>query len=145
MAIPRFHNCLWGAFAFVALVATMPLVLAHEPASGGAGPLEWIGDLTPISAADWTFERAAHLLERAGFGGTPEDIQRLADVTPEQAVRTLVHYESLDNSHLRPFDESGVFDPGIEPFPPSRPATTDLAKKYGAALGIKVKPSGNRP
>jgi len=54
----------------------MPLVLAHEPASGGAGPLEWIGDLTPISAADWTFERAAHLLERAGFGGTPEDIQR---------------------------------------------------------------------
>jgi hypothetical protein len=143
MTIPRFHNCLWGAFAFVALVATVPL--AHEPASGDAGPQEWIGDLTPISAADWTFERAAHLLERAGFGGTPEDIQRLADVTPEQAVRTLVHYESLDNSHLRPFDESGVFDPGIEPFPPSRPATTDLAKKYGAALGIKVKPSGNRP
>jgi len=145
MAIPRFHNCLWGAFAFVALVATVPLALAHEPASSGAGPQEWIGDLTPISATDWTFERAAHLLERAGFGGTPEDIQRLADVTPEQAVRTLVHYESLDNSHLRPFDESGVFDPGLEPFPPSRPATTDLAKKYGAALGVKVKPSGNRP
>jgi hypothetical protein len=145
MTIPRFHNCLWGAFAFVALIATVPLALAYEPASGGAGPQEWMGNLTPISAADWTFERAAHLLERAGFGGTPEDIQRLADMTPEQAVRTLVHYESLDNSHLRPFDESGVFDPGIEPFPPSRPATTDLAKKQGAALGIKVKPSGNRP
>ena len=121
MSIPRFRNRLWGAFACLAVVATAPL--AHEPASGGAGPHEWVGDLAPIRAADWNFERAAHLLERAGFGGTPEDIQRLADMTPEQAVRTLVHYESIDSSQLRPFDESEVFDPGVDPFPPSRPAT----------------------
>jgi len=145
MAIPQFCNCLWGAGAFVALVATVPLALAHQPASSSAGPHEWIGDLAPISAADWTFERAAHLLERAGFGGSPEDVQRLAAMTPEQAVRTLVHYESNDQSHLHPFAESGVFDPGVDPFPSSRPATTDLAKKQGAALGVKVKPAGNRP
>ena len=34
MAIPQFHDCLWGAFAFVALVVAVPLALAHEPASG---------------------------------------------------------------------------------------------------------------
>ena len=142
-SIPRFRHHLWGAVVFLAIVATA--TLAHEPANGGAGPHAWVGDLAPIRAADWNLERAAHLLERAGFGGTPEDIQRLAAMTPEQAVRTLVHYERIDNSHLRPFDESGVFDPGVDPFPPSRPATTDLAKKQGVALGVKVKPSGNRP
>ncbi len=42
------------------------------------------------------------------------------------------------------FDESGIHDPGLEPFPPSRPAVTDMAKKNGEALGIKVKPTGNR-
>ena len=30
---------------------------------------EWALDLTPIENADWTPARAAHLLERAGFGG----------------------------------------------------------------------------
>ena len=43
----------------------------------------WVGDLSPISAADWNCDRAAHLLERAGFGGTPEDIEALAAMTPE--------------------------------------------------------------
>ena len=37
-----------------------------------------------------------------------------------------------------------IHDPGLEPFPPSRPAVTDEAKKTGEALGIKVKPEGSR-
>ncbi len=36
------------------------------------GPASWKGDLTPIAAADWSYDRAEHLLGRAGFGGTPE-------------------------------------------------------------------------
>ncbi len=43
------------------------------------------------------------------------------------------------------FVHSGVHDPGLEPFPPSRPAVTDMAKEDGEALGIKVKAGGNRP
>jgi uncharacterized LabA/DUF88 family protein len=42
------------------------------------------------------------------------------------------------------FDESNIHDPGLINFPPSRPATTKLAKENGEALGIKVKESGNR-
>src|SRR5262249_17414820 len=68
-------------------------------------PLEWIGDLSPISPLDWNYDRASHLLERAGFGGTPEEIAALAAMTPEEAVGSLLDYESIDNSHLRPFDE----------------------------------------
>jgi len=104
----------------------------------------WVDVLAPISAQDWTAERAAHLLERAGFGGTPEEIQRFAAMTPEAALQELVDFQGADNSHLLPFDESGVHDPGLESFPDSRPATTTLAKQQGEALGVKVKPAGNR-
>ena len=46
---------------------------------------------------------------------------------------------------MPPFNHSGVFDPGFDPFPPSRPATPEAAKADGGALGIQVKPAGNRP
>jgi uncharacterized protein (DUF1800 family) len=100
--------------------------------------------LTPISAGQWNREKAAHLLSRAGFGGTPEDIARLAAMTPKQAVRSLVYFDKTDNSHLRPFDHSGIHDAALEPFPESRPAATDKAKQTGWSLGVKVKPAGNR-
>ena len=109
-----------------------------------AGPSSWQNDLTPIVASEWNYDFAAHLLERAGFGGTPEEIGALAKMKPAQAVARLVRFEGTDASHLAPFDHSGIHDPGLEPFPPSRPAVTDQAKETGQALGIKVKPEGNR-
>jgi hypothetical protein len=117
---------------------------AAEPGPGGAGPAEWVDDLSPIVPADWSYDRAAHLLERAGFGGTPEEIEQLAAMSPDAAVEVLVDYGGVDNSHLPPFDHSGTHDPGLEPFPASRPAATDLAKATGEAMGVKVKPRGNR-
>ncbi len=128
--------------ALVLAVTSMPL-RAAEPASG-PGPAAWTDDLSPIGAQDWSYDRAAHLLERAGFGGTPEEIQALAAMTPQQAVQRLVRFQSVDDSALKPFEASDIFDPGIDPFPVSRPATTDEAKKQGEALGVKVKPGGNR-
>jgi len=107
-------------------------------------PATWQNDLTPIGPADWNYDFAAHLLERAGFGATPDEIANLAKLTPARAVARLVRFEGTDASNLPPFDHSGVHDPGLEPFPPSRPAVTDMAKEKGEALGIKVKPSGNR-
>src|SRR5258706_4268598 len=103
----------------------------------------WTGDLTPIGQEDWNAQRAAHLLERAGFGGTPEEIAQFAAMTPEAAVRRLVRHKGIENN-LPAFDHSGVHDPGLEPFPASRPAATDLAKDTGESMGVKVKPAGNR-
>ena len=105
----------------------------------------WAGDLSPIGAAEWNREKARHLLERAGFGGTPEEVDALAALSPQAAVRRLVYFQGAPADTLPPFDESGIFDEGIDPFPPGRPATTALADKNGEALGIKVKASGNRP
>lgn len=104
----------------------------------------WAGDLAPIDASDWNRARAAHLLERAGFGGTPAEIDALASLSPEEAVRRLVYFEGMPGDELPAFDHSGVFEEGLDHFPPSRPATTDLAKSQGEALGVKVKPGGNR-
>lgn len=104
----------------------------------------WQDDLSAITDNDWNYSRAAHLLERAGFGGTPEQINRLVAMGPTAAIQQLLDFSSVDNSHLKAFDHSGIHDPGLEPFPPSRPATTELAKNAGEALGIKIKPEGNR-
>jgi uncharacterized protein (DUF1800 family) len=132
------------------ITAALPLILAFLsfnslPAHAQwSGPTAWQDDLEPISASQWNADAAAHLLERAGFGGTPEEIAALAALGPEQAVAQLVDYDPA-NPQLQPFEHSGIFDEGLDPFPPSRPATTELARANGEALGIKVKPGGNRP
>jgi uncharacterized protein (DUF1800 family) len=109
-----------------------------------SGPVQWADDLAPIAVSDWSYDFAAHLLERAGFGGTPEEIARLAAMTPDEAVSHLVDYKSVPNEHLEPFDPSGVWDPGLRDFPPSRVAATRRAERDGEALGVKVKPQGER-
>ena len=114
---------------------------AADTCSGGAG---WVGDLTPITASDWNGARAAHLMERAGFGEMPDAIAALAKLDPAGIIRDLVAPQKVDNSAIAPFDESGIFDAGLDPFPASRPALTDEAKEKGEALGVKIKPSGNR-
>src|SRR5207302_5136049 len=116
----------------------------HQALAQKAGPAQWQNDLTPIGPSDWNYDFAAHLLERAGFGGTPEEIDALARLTPAEAVRRLVYFQSIENN-LPAFDDSGAHDPGLEPFPESRPAVTKMAKEKGEALGIKVKPGGDRP
>jgi len=106
-------------------------------------PTDWAGDLSPISPADWTYERAAHLIERAGFGATPEEIERLARLTPQQAVDQLVDYAAIDNSASKPFQESGVWDRGMDPFPPSRADAVRQARERGEALGVRALPEGS--
>src|SRR5262245_18475150 len=86
--------------------ASLLLMLAATPVSAqrsASAPAAWVEDLSPIGLQDWNYDRAAHLLERAGFGGTPEEIEKLAAMTPAQAVDYLVDYKKLDNSFLKPF------------------------------------------
>ncbi len=51
--------------------------------------------LPSLPAGKWNFTTTAHLLNRAGFGGPPAAIQRLAGLGPEQAVARLVDYEKV--------------------------------------------------
>jgi len=98
-----------------------------------------------MSATDWSYDRAAHLLAHAGFGGTPAEIQKLTDMGVERAVHSLVYFESIPNPRMQPFVESGLWDPTLNFFPESRPEATDRALKNGVSMGVEVKPAGNRP
>src|SRR3989304_2538069 len=112
--------------------------------SWSPGPAAWKDDLSPMSAGEWNDARAAHLLAHAGFGGTPAEIQRLADAGLERAVRSLVYYESIPNPNMQPFVGSGLWDPTLSAFPESRLEATDRAEKLGVSMGVGIKPSGNR-
>ena len=85
----------------------------------GAGPIAWVGDLTPISPDEWSYDRAAHLLERAGFGGTPAEVQRLASMTPTEAVDDLVQRGytviRLGDPSMTPLRHPGVVDLATSP------------------------------
>jgi uncharacterized protein (DUF1800 family) len=133
------------------IAALVACALVANPSSVGtanervaAGPSTWANDLSPIAASDWSYDRAAHLIERAGFGAAPAEIERLAAMSPRQAVDRLVNYESIDASRLLPFDESGIWDRGMDPFPPSRAEAVRLARERGEGLGEKALPVGTQ-
>ena len=130
---------LLSSFCAFTIAANARMAPAADAAADG-----WAGDLSPIAAADWNYERAAHLIERAGFGATPEEIARVAAMTPERAVNSLVNYETIDASALKPFDESGIWDPGMDPFPPSRAEAVRRAREHGEGLGEKVLAPGTQ-
>ena len=138
----RCARCLSFAFAFGIISCA-----AVRHLQSGAGPQAWKNDLTPIGASDWSYERAAHLLERAGFGGTPEEIERLVKLGPARAVDFLVDYEKTPNALPR-FEESGIYDAGMLPDVDYHYAdfTEGLraGMTKGIVYGVKPNPDGIR-
>ena len=121
---------------FGGLACSSPGVMAK---SEMPGPL----NLSPLQST-LTEPQAKHLASRAGFGATQEEIAALIGQTPKLALQQFMNNRK-DDSSSPTFGHSGIFDEGLDPFPPSRPATTEMAKRQGNALGIEVKPDGNRP
>ena len=121
---------------FGGLACSSPGVMAK---SEMPGPL----NLSPLQST-LTEPQAKHLASRAGFGATQEEIAALIGQTPKLALQQFMNNRK-DDSSAPAFQHSGIFDEGLDPFPPSRPATTEMAKRQGNALGIEVKPDGNRP
>src|SRR5664279_259419 len=52
----------------------------------------------------WNARLAAHLLRRAGFGGSPADVARLAQGSMREAVTALVVFPSTDRLPSAPAD-----------------------------------------
>ncbi len=118
------------------------LALSLVTAAAVAAP-DGQDDLRPIEAGQWNAAAAAHLLQRAGFGGRPDEIAATVALGPHEAVRRLVRWQSVPEDFV-PFDASDLHDPGLENFPASRPAATEAARRDGQALGVAAKPAGNR-
>jgi uncharacterized protein (DUF1800 family) len=58
--------------------------------------------LKSLSEQDWNYETAAHLLNRAGFGGPPLEIEKLADLDHDEAISFLLDYEKIPDPTLNP-------------------------------------------
>jgi len=58
--------------------------------------------LKSLSADRWNYATAAHLLNRAGFGGPPAAIQKLADLGLDKAVSSLLDYENIPDPAANP-------------------------------------------
>ena len=58
----------------------------------------------PTSDDPFDAIKAAHLLNRAGFGGTPEEIERVMELGPQRAVESLLDFPDA------PVDEQNAED-----------------------------------
>ena len=141
------YSIVWGVRPYRAKLIVL-MALIGEIAFSSAGVMaksEMLGplNLSPLQST-LTEPQAKHLASRAGFGATQEEIVALIGETPKLALEQFMNNRK-DDSSAPAFRHSGIFDEGLDPFPPSRPATTEMAKRQGNALGIAVKPDGNRP
>ena len=124
----------WGVGSAAVLLPLLSSAPADETTSA------WTNDLAPIEAGDWNYDRAAHLLERAGFGGTPAEIEKLSALSPAEAVDALVDYEDVDASQLPAFEPSGIYPNGHK-FR-SLQEIVPKALLTGMAFGIKASQEG---
>jgi uncharacterized protein (DUF1800 family) len=58
--------------------------------------------LEPLPSNNWNFTTAAHLLNRAGFGGPPAEIEKLIALGPQKAVSHFVDYETIEDDTPSP-------------------------------------------
>jgi hypothetical protein len=132
----------------VTLVSALafPSAAAMRKLGNGSGPDRWAGDLAPLAQSDWTYERAAHLLERAGFGGTPEEVEKIRQMGLAAAVEYLVNYGAIDNGLLPPFEESAIFSAAALPDVDAHYQTFGdyfrAARERGEGFGVRPNPDG---
>jgi len=54
-----------------------------------------VSSLKQLNPEDFDQQKALHLLQRAGFGGTPQQAKTLADLGLKKAVEYIINYEAL--------------------------------------------------
>ncbi len=74
------------------LLAEKRLALTAALDAAALAHAEALGGLKPITSKQWDYAKARHLLFRAGFGGKPEEIEKLVRMGPHKAVDHLVEY-----------------------------------------------------
>jgi uncharacterized protein (DUF1800 family) len=67
------------------------------------------------SSKDYSFEDAAHLLRRAGFGGTPTEIEELRKLGPKLAVEKLLSFSTDDGTSPNPHNFRPMLENATNP------------------------------
>ena len=110
---PRTRRAILGGGAAIAAAGAAAAIVGVTTYDGGGKSQEGSGDgagqsspprATPTPDPNRQIaepaRRAAHLLRRAGFGGTPAEVDEFAKLTRAEAADRLVNFEAVDNSAL---------------------------------------------
>lgn len=99
---------------------------APAPANRAKSEPRLSTSLAPIRPNEFGYDQARHLLWRAGFGGTPQQIQTLASWGPEKAVDYLLNVKDVpDSSREAKFDRDIMQPPSAA----ERQAFADARRK----------------
>ena len=107
---------------------------ANAPASyRPAGSLDASSALQPY-AGPWNRRLAAHLLRRAGFGGAPADVDRIAAMSARDAVDSFINFGNTGSLTARP----ALQDPPVPPRGLYRGLMTGMAADSGTVDARKA-------
>ena len=70
--------------------------------------------MKPYAPANYSFEDAAHLLRRMGFGGTPDQIELLRRMGPAAAVEAMMRFDDNDGTQGNPHDLEARFQEVVD-------------------------------
>lgn len=92
-------------------------------------------------AGPWSARLAAHLLRRAGFGGTPEDVRRYAALSMHASVASLVNFSATPNLPASPqlADETGIDAQLLERRRANRQSATGMTAQTPQGADPQVK------
>ena len=82
----------FASLGFLALILNTGMQAADPTEKSAPSPTA----LAPLPESEWTFATARHLLWRAGFGGTTQEVRRLHAMGLHQAVNHLVDYQGIE-------------------------------------------------
>lgn len=102
--------------------SAQPSSKPQEPSGGKLPKLS--ASLSAIRPEKFGYDQARHLLWRAGFGGTPAQIQTLASWGPEKAVDYMLEYDRVNADPIK----GDLFDRDI-----MRPASQEEREAYRRA------------
>ncbi|MDP7029008.1 MAG: DUF1800 domain-containing protein [Phycisphaerales bacterium] len=91
--------------------------------------------LAPLPANEFGYEEAAHLLRRAGFGGTPSQIVALSDMGLDDAVDHLVVWERVADP-ASPAD--GYSSDIMQPLAPADRQRVQRARRQGDEATLEI-------
>jgi len=116
------------------LIAAKNAMIAKALAQEYQPRTAMMGGLEPLAEKDWDYAKARHLLVRAGFGGTPQQVKNLYELGMFKAVDTLVDF------HLQPSAKATL---DITPPPRHRWPGGKAAQRFSRQPG-KGRPSSHR-
>src|SRR5260370_35782297 len=96
--------------------------------------------LNPLASERWSFTTAAHLLNRAGFGGPPAEIEKLVALGPEKAVSHFTDYEAIPDPTPDPLWAKPDPDPAEKFLGPRRPSPAERRELRPAEAHAQRQP-----